>query len=96
MKLNHYQVLRRPLVTEKSMKLKDSDNQLFFEVASEANRIEVKQAVEKVFKVKVKNVNILNTKGKGVAFRAQKGKRKSWKKAIVTLHEGQQVDYLEG
>lgn len=96
MKRTHYQVLRRPLVTEKSMKLKDSDNQLFFEVASEANRIEVKAAVEKVFKVKVKNVNILNAKGKGVSFRAQQGKRKTWKKAIVTLHEGQQVDYLEG
>jgi large subunit ribosomal protein L23 len=62
----------------------------------QANRIEIKKAVEKVFKVKVKKVNILNQQGKNVRFKNQPGKQKDWKKAIVTLHEGEQVDYLEG
>lgn len=96
MKLNHYQILRRPLVTEKSMQLKESENKIFLEVAPGSNRIEIKRAVEEVFKVKVKKVNILNKKGKRVLFRAQEGKKKNWKKAIVTLREGENVDYLEG
>jgi large subunit ribosomal protein L23 len=96
MKGTSYQILRRPLVTEKSMKLKEAENKIFLEVAPESNRIEIKKAVEKVLKVKVKKVNILNKKGKQVMFRTQAGKRKDWKKAIVTLHEGEQVDYLEG
>jgi large subunit ribosomal protein L23 len=96
MKRNDYQILIRPLVTEKSMQLKDSENKLFFEVAPDSNRIEIKRAVEKVFKVKVKKVNVLNKRGKRVMFRMQPGKQKDWKKAVVTLHEGEQVDYLEG
>lgn len=96
MKRNHYQILRKPLVTEKSMQLKDSENKIFLKVAPESNRIEVKRAVEKVFKVRVKKVNILNRKGKRVLFKMQEGKKKDWKKAIVTLHEGENVDYLEG
>jgi large subunit ribosomal protein L23 len=92
---NDYQILIRPLVTEKNMKLKGSENKIFFEVAPDANRIEVKRAVEKAFKVKVEKVNILNQPGKRVRFRMHQGKRKDWKKAIVTLKEGEQVDYLE-
>lgn len=93
---NEYQVLVRPLVTEKNMQLHESENKVFFEVAPNANRIEVKRAVEKVFKVKVEKVNILNQNGKRVRFKMQMGKRKNWKKAIVTLKEGEKVDYLEG
>ncbi len=93
---NEYQVLIRPLVTEKNMQLHESENKVFFEVAPDANRIEVKRAVEKVFNVKVEKVNILNQNGKRVRFKMQMGKRKNWKKAIVTLKEGEKVDYLEG
>ncbi len=96
MKQNEYHILRRPLVTEKNIKLKEAENKIFFEVSTQANRIEIKKAVEKVFKVKVKKVNILNQQGKQVRFKNQPGKQKDWKKAIVTLHEGEQVDYLEG
>ena len=96
MRGNNYQILKRPLITEKSMQLKESENKIFLEVSPDANRIEIKKAVEKVFKVKVKKVNVLNKKGKHVTFRFQTGKRKDWKKAIITLHEGEQVDFLEG
>ena len=96
MRGNNYQILKRPLITEKSMQLKESENKIFLEVSPDANRIEIKKAVEKVFKVKVKKVNVLNKKGKHVMFRSQTGKRKDWKKAIITLHEGEQVDFLEG
>ncbi len=91
-----YKILKRPLVTEKNMQFKESENKIYFEVAPDANRIEIKKAVEQVFKVKVKKVNILNQTGRSVRFRMQTGKRKAWKKAIVTLQEGQNVDYLEG
>ena len=93
---NEYQLLIRPLVTEKNMQLHENQNKVFFEVAPNANRIEVKRAVEKVFNVKVEKVNILNQNGKRVRFKMQMGKRKDWKKAIVTLKEGEKVDYLEG
>ncbi len=95
MRRNDYQTLIRPLVTEKNMQLHESKNKIFFEVAPDANRIEIKRAVERVFKVKVEKVNILNQNGKRVRFKMQMGKRKDWKKAIVTLKEGQKVDYLE-
>jgi len=95
MRRNDYQILIRPLVTEKNMQLHESENKIFFEVAPDANRIEIKQAVEKVFKVKVEKVNVLNQNGKQVRFKMRMGKRKDWKKAIVTLKEGQKVDYLE-
>jgi len=95
MRRNDYQTLIRPLVTEKNMQLHESENKIFFEVAPDANRIEIKRAVERVFKVKVEKVNILNQNGKRVRFKMQMGKRKDWKKAIVTLKEGQKVDYLE-
>ncbi len=93
---NEYQLLIRPLVTEKNMQLHENQNKVFFEVAPDANRIEVKRAVEKAFNVKVEKVNILNQNGKRVRFKMQMGKRKDWKKAIVTLKEGEKVDYLEG
>lgn len=96
MKDSPFQILIRPLITEKSMQLKEGENKIFFEVAPGANRIEIKEAVEKAFKVKVKKVNVLNQAGKRVRFRSQMGKRKDWRKAIVTLEEGQSVDYLEG
>ena len=96
MKNDPYSILRRPLVTEKNMRLKDAENKVFFEVAPHANRIQVKEAVEKALGVKVKKVNILNKKGKRVLFRMMPGKRKDWKKAIVTLAPGERVDYLEG
>ncbi len=96
MKRSDFQILRRPLITEKGMKLNETENKIFFEVSPEANRIEIKRAVEKILKVKVRKVNILNQTGKRVRFKMRMGKRKDWKKAIVTLQEGEKVDYLEG
>jgi len=90
-----YEVIRRPLVTEKST-MASEHNQVAFEVAVDATKIEIKAALEALFKVKVKAVNTLNQKGKVKRFRGRPGKRSDVKKAIVTLVEGQTIDVTTG
>jgi large subunit ribosomal protein L23 len=90
------EVIIRPLLTEKNARLKESENRVAFEVASDANRIEVKKAVEEAFKVSVKAVNILNVTGKVKRLGRNLGKRRDWKKAIVTLKEGSTIEFFEG
>ncbi len=87
----YYDVIRRPIVTEKST-LGSEHNQVFFRVAIDANKGEIKRAVEKLFNVKVTKVNTLINKGKTKRFRGRLGKRVDVKKAIVTLAEGQSLD----
>jgi len=89
-------ILKRPLVTEKSTKQKDEANQLSFEVARRANRIEIKKAVETIFQVKVSGVRTLHVRGKFKRRGKTIGKRRDWKKAIVTLLPGQRIDFFEG
>lgn len=93
----HYQdVLRRPVITEKNTRLMEL-GQYTFEVARDANKIQIKEAVEKTFNVKVLSVNVINVRGKERR-RAQRGRpasvgrTASWKKAIVTLREGDTID----
>ena len=86
-----YAVLRRPVITEKAMKVSEQ-NQVTFEVARDATKTEIKKAVEGVFGVKVKAVNTLNVAGKQKMFRGKKGVRSDFKKAIVTLVEGEKLD----
>ncbi len=90
-----YEVLRRPLITEKSTILQ-TENKYAFEVDKEANKPLVKEAVEKAFKVEVLKVNIVNMKGK----RRRLGRRvlpaHPWKKAIVTLKQGDSIQFFEG
>ena len=89
-------VIIRPLLTEKNAKMKDAENRVAFEVAPDANKIEIKRAVEEAFKVSVKGVNILNVRGKIKKLGKNIGRRRDWKKAIVTLQEGSIIEFFEG
>jgi large subunit ribosomal protein L23 len=90
------QVLRAPHVSEKSSLATDKDNQVVFVVAPDAAKDEIKAAVESLFKVKVTGVTTLNVKGKTKRFRGRPGKRRGWKKAYVSLAEGEELDFLGG
>ncbi len=90
-----YQVLRRPIITEKNTALQEQ-NKYAFEVAGKANKPQVKQAVEKAFKVKVVGVNVLTVPGKTRRVGRRQVKTASWKKAVVTLKAGQKIEFFEG
>ncbi len=90
-----YEVIRRPVITEKSTMLSEY-NQVTFEVALDADKREIKAAVETLFKVDVTAVNTLRRKGKVKRFRRQLGVRSDVKKAIVTLAEGHSIDVTTG
>ncbi|NCO58259.1 MAG: 50S ribosomal protein L23 [Nitrospirae bacterium CG18_big_fil_WC_8_21_14_2_50_70_55] len=96
MNMNLADILLRPLVTEKTMGLRETHNQVAFEVHPSANKIQVRRAVESLFEVKVTGVRMLNVEGKQKRFGARLGRRKDWKKAIVHLAEGQSLDLFEG
>ncbi len=83
-----HQILRKPLITEKSSMMKEVGETVAFEVAMRANKIEIKQAIEKAFNVKVKDVRTLIVAGKTKRFGRNVGKRSNVKKAYVTLSEG--------
>ena len=89
-------IIRRPLVTEKSTDQKDSSNQYAFEVDRKANKVEIQSAVELLFKVRVVRVRTSNVLGKMKRLGRKYGKRPDWKKAIVTLREGDRIDFFEG
>ena len=90
------QIIKRPLITEKSSRQKEAVNQIAFVVDPRANKIQVRQAVEKLFKVKVKAVHTLNLKGKRKRMGRFFGWQSDWKKAIVTLKEGERIEFFEG
>lgn len=95
--MNANQIIRRPLVTEKSTLLRESDNVIAFEVDSNANKIEVKKAVEELFKVKVAEVRLFNVRGKMKRMGRFAGKRRDWRKAYVRLKEGEKApEFVEG
>ena len=89
-------IIRRPLVTEKSTRQKEEGRQYVFEVDPVANKIEIQSAVEHLFKVKVLQVRTSNALGKLKRVGRKFGKRPDWKKAIVTLKEGDRIDFFEG
>lgn len=91
----HYDVIRKPVITEKAT-LASEANAVVFEVAIDSNKPQIKAAVEALFNVKVKAVNTTITKGKVKRFRGQLGKRKDVKKAYVTLEEGNSIDVSTG
>lgn len=91
----HYDIIRNPVVTEKSTYASEN-NQVVFDVAISATKPQIKAAVEKLFSVKVKAVNTLTRKGKNKVFRRIAGRRPDVKKAIVTLEEGQSIDVATG
>jgi len=93
--MNLYQVLRKPLVTEKGTVLQQTGKYCFV-VADKANKWEVKRAVEVAFKVDVTDVNIMNMHGKQRRMGRRIFREPSWKKAVVTLAEGQSIQLFEG
>lgn len=90
-----YQVIRAPLITEKGTMVAESGNQVVFKVDRRANKVEIRQAVEAMFKVKVVDVRTINVLGKTRRVGRAMGKRSDWKKAYVTLAEGQRIDFFE-
>ena len=95
--MNANQIIRRPLVTEKSTLLRETDNVITFEVDPGANKIEVKKAVEELFKVKVEEVRLFNVRGKMKRMGRFVGKRRDWRKAYVRLKAGEQPpEFIEG
>jgi large subunit ribosomal protein L23 len=91
-----YFVIKRPIITEKSTIARDEENKYFFEVDRSANKIEIANAVEKLFKVKVLNVSTMNMLGKKKRMGRVAGKKRDWKKAIVTLAAGDRIEVYEG
>ena len=94
--MNYYEIVKRPLVTEKTTLQKEVDNQITFEVDRRANRVEIRKAVEKIFDVHVSEVRTMQVKGKVKQRGRIVGKRKDWKKAIVKLMPGERIEFFEG
>jgi large subunit ribosomal protein L23 len=88
-------VLKRPLLTEKATIGREIGNEYAFEVAVTANKIEIKDAIERLFDVKVTKIRTMNMTGKMKRMGAHQGRRAGWKKALVTLSEGQTLDIYE-
>ncbi|MGA9538344.1 MAG: 50S ribosomal protein L23 [Desulfobacterales bacterium] len=91
-----YDIIIRPVVTEKTNIQKEAANQVTFEVDRKANRIEVRRAIERIFNVRVVNVRTMQIRGKFKRRGRVLGKRRDWKKAIVTLRPGDRIEFFEG
>ena len=94
LKLEPYQVVLRPLVTEKGMHRSTRDNQYSFEVSPLASKEDIRHAVEELFDVKVTKVRTQNRRGKPRRYRFRWGRTKDWKKAIVTLNAEDRIDFF--
>ncbi len=94
--MHPYEVLKRPLLTEKSNLQSDTENRYTFSVDVRANKLQIKEAVEKAFNVQVLAVNVINVRGKRRRLGRQEGRTANWKKAIVTLSAGQRIQLFEG
>ncbi len=90
-----YAVIKRPLITEKSTIVRDEGNQYIFEVDRRANKVEVRKAIETIFKVKVLDVRTMNILGKKKRQGRTVGKKSDWKKAVVTVAPGQAIEVFE-
>ena len=91
---DHHGILVRPIVSEKGYS-ESQTGKYRFEVVKDATKVEVKNAVEKAFKVHVVKVNLMNVQGKARRLRMHQGFTREWKKAIVTLRDGEHIDYYE-
>jgi large subunit ribosomal protein L23 len=89
-----YSIIRAPRISEKTARLQEVSNQYVFEVSTEATKTDIKAAVEKIFGVNVRAVNVVNVKGKNKAFKFRMGRRADWRKAYVTLADGQSIDVM--
>lgn len=95
MSKNQHDLIRKPIITEKAGDAKDKHNKITFAVDPRANKMEVKKAVESIFKVKVDKINIINVKGKPKKLGRSSGKRADWKKAVVTVSGGQTIEVFD-
>jgi len=91
-----YQVIKKPLITEKGTRQKEQYNQLAFVVDQRANKVLVRNAIESIFKVKVLSVQMMKVRGKQRRVGRNAGKRADWKKAIVRLAPGENIEFFEG
>jgi len=93
---NSWEIIRRPIMSEKTVGMSelDKERQYVFEVARDARKPAIKKAVEEVFSVRVKSVNVMNMKGKMKRYRFKRGKTRQWKKAVVTLKGDQTIEIL--
>lgn len=94
--MNPYEVIKRPLLTEKSTVIKEKNNQYCFEVNSNASKTDIRNAVETLFNVKVSDVRTMQYRGKTRRLGRFTGRRPDWKKAIVTLKAGTSIELFEG
>ncbi|MGM0574940.1 MAG: 50S ribosomal protein L23 [Myxococcota bacterium] len=91
-----YSILKRPVITEKTNRLREENNQYVFEVKPDTNKVDIRRAVEALFSVRVTDVRTMGMRGKVKRFRRGFGKKPNWKKAIVTVREGEVIDIFEG
>jgi len=90
-----HNIIRRPIITEKSIQCRESLNQVTFQVRSDANKIEIRNAIEKLLDTRVLSVNTMIVRGKNKRVGRFSGRRSNWKKAIVTLAEGETIEALD-
>jgi large subunit ribosomal protein L23 len=95
MSKNFYSIIRRPIISEKSINLRETLNQVTFEVSRNANKIEIRRAVESLLEAKVASVNTMIVRGKVKRMGKYSGRRPNWKKAIVTLLDGESIEALD-
>ncbi len=91
-----YDVIKKPLFTEKGMDIKERENKILIEVHPDANKHEIKKAMEEIFKVKVDKVATIKVNGKLKRFGRSIGRRPDRKKALITLKKGEKLDFIEG
>lgn len=96
MNLDIHEIIRHPLITERSTDLREGMNKVVFVVNPHANKHQIKHAIEETLKVKVEKVNIINVEGKKKRLGRFEGKKSDWKKAIVTLKKGEKLNIFEG
>ena len=94
--MNLYDIVKRPFITENTSIQKEDYNQMTFEVDRNANRVEIKRAIENIFNVNVATVRTMQVKGKTKRRGQIVGKRRNWKKAVVKLMPGERIDFFEG
>ena len=94
--MNRFEIIKRPLDTEKLDRMRDRENKFAFEIHMKATKTEIKQAVEALFKVKVIDIKTAIVRGKFRRIGRSEGQRSNWKKAIVTLKEGDAISLFEG
>lgn len=90
------EVIRTPVVTEKSVLLQEKNNEYTFAVHPDANKIQIREAIEKQFDVRVEDVRTMNVRGKQRRVRGSEGYTSDWKKAIIRIHEGDHIEVVEG